>query len=81
MAIGKSGVVLNIEKLSIKFGDILIVQNGKINPNYNETDASNYMKSDNIEINVSVFNGSKKFTAYTMDFTKKYIEINSDYRS
>ena len=39
MAIGKSGVILNIEKLSIKFGDILIVQNGKINPNYNETDA------------------------------------------
>jgi len=81
MAIGKSGVVLNIEKLSIKFGDILIVQNGKINPSYNEMDASSYMKSDNIEINVNVFNGSKKFTAYTMDFTKKYIEINSDYRS
>ena len=81
MAIGKSGVILNVDKLSIKFGDILIVQNGKINPNYNETDASNYMKSDNIEINVSVFSGSKKFTAYTMDFTKKYIEINSDYRS
>ena len=81
MAIGKSGVVLNIDKLLIKFGDVLIVQNGKINPSYNEIDASNYMKSDNIEINVSVFNGSKKFTAYTMDFTKKYIEINSDYRS
>ena len=27
------------------------------------------------------FNGSKNFTAYTMDLTKKYIEINSDYRS
>jgi len=81
MAIGKSGVVINIEKLSIRFGDILIVQNGKINPNYNETDASNYMKGDNIEINVSIFNGSKNFSAYTMDLTKKYIEINSDYRS
>mgnify|MGYP001387300310 CR=1 FL=1 len=81
MAIGKSGVALNIDKLSIKFGHIFIVQNGKINPNYNEADATDYMKSDNIEINVSVFNGSKKFTAYTMDFTKKYIEINSDYRS
>ena len=38
-------------------------------------------ESNNIEINISVFNGSKKFSAYTMDFTKKYIEINSDYRS
>ena len=81
MAIGKSGVILNVDKLSLRFGDILIVQNGKLNPNYNESDAANYMKSDNIEINVSVFNGSKKFSAYTMDFTKKYIEINSDYRS
>jgi len=81
MAIGKSGVIINLEKLSIKFGNISIVQNGKINPNYNETDASEYMKNDNIEINVSIFNGSKKFTAYTMDLTTKYIEINSDYRS
>ena len=31
----------------------------------------------NIELNM----GSKNFTAYTMDFTKKYIEINSDYRT
>ena len=81
MAIGKSGVIINIEKLSIRFGDILIVQNGKINPNYNEADASSYMKGDNIEINVGVFSGSKKFSAYTMDLTNKYIEINSDYRS
>jgi glutamate N-acetyltransferase/amino-acid N-acetyltransferase len=25
--------------------------------------------------------GLKKFTAYTMDLTKKYIDINADYRS
>ena len=39
------------------------------------------MKNDNIDININIFKGSKKFTTYTMDFTKKYIEINSDYRS
>ncbi len=39
------------------------------------------MRSDNIEINIEVGNGSKNFTVYTMDFTEKYIEINSDYRS
>ena len=81
MAIGKSGVVIDLDKISIRFGDIHIVQNGKINPNYNEIETSDYMKNDNIEINVSIFNGSKKFTSYTMDLTKKYIEINSDYRS
>ena len=39
------------------------------------------MKNDNIEINVDISNGLKSFTVYTMDLTKKYIEINADYRS
>ena len=81
MAIGKAGVSFNVEKLSISFGDINIIQNGKLDINYNEDDTSSYMKSNDIEINVDISNGSKNFTAYTMDFTKKYIEINSDYRS
>ena len=39
------------------------------------------MKNSNIEINVNVGCGNKSFTVYTMDLTKKYIEINADYRS
>ena len=81
MAIGKAGVQLNLEKLTIKFGELTIVKNGNLNPNYNEAETSDYMKNDNIEINVDILSGSKKFTAYTMDFTKKYIEINADYRT
>ena len=81
MAIGKAGVQLSLDKLTIKFGEIIIVQNGKLNSNYNEVETSEYMKNDNIEIYVDILNGSRKFTAYTMDLTKKYIEINADYRS
>ena len=81
MAIGKSGVALNIDKISIKFGDLQIIQNGKIYTNYNELDAKEYMKNQHIKINIDISNGSKNFTAYTMDLTKKYIEINADYRS
>tara|TARA_B100000989_G_scaffold1523_1_gene988 strand:+ start:1 stop:1251 length:1251 start_codon:yes stop_codon:yes gene_type:complete len=81
MAIGKAGVHLNYEKLSIKFGTIMIVQNGKVNPNYKEEEAAEYMKNDSIDIYVNISSGSKNFTAYTMDLTKKYIEINADYRS
>ena len=81
MAIGKSNVLIDLEKLSIKFGEFSIISNGKLNFNYNETDITNYMKNDNIDININIFKGSKKFTTYTMDLTKKYIEINSDYRS
>ena len=81
MAIGKAGVTLNFDQLSIKFGSISIIQNGKVNINYNENETSEYMKNDNIEINVDISNGLKSFTVYTMDLTKKYIEINADYRS
>ena len=81
MAIGKAGVTLNFDQLSIRFGSINIIQNGKVNINYNENENSEYMKNDNIEINVDISTGSKSFTVYTMDLTKKYIEINADYRS
>ena len=81
MAIGKAGVSINLDKLSIKLGNFLIVQNGKLNINYNEAETSEYMKNDNIDIRVDIFNGSKNFVAFTMDLTNKYIEINSDYRS
>ena len=81
MAIGKAGPRINIKKLSIKFGDIVIVQEGKLNQNYDEKLTANFMKSENLEINIEIFTGKKNFTAYTMDLTKKYIEINADYRS
>ena len=81
MAIGKAGIAINFDKLTIKFGDIIIIQNGKLNTSYNEFDASEYMKHDTIEISIDISKGSKNFTVYTMDFTKKYIEINADYRS
>ncbi len=81
MAIGKAGVQIRHEKLSIKFGEISVVSNGKLNSNYNEDEVSEYMKSDSIDINVDISSGSKSFKVYTMDLTKKYIEINGDYRS
>ena len=45
------------------------------------TEIANYMKNSNIDIIINVGRGKKNFTAYTMDLTKKYVEINSDYRS
>ena len=81
MAIGKSQATLKINSLAILFGKISIVKNGKIDPDYSEAKTAEYMKNTNIEINVKIGTGKKSFTAYTMDLTKKYIEINADYRS
>ena len=81
MAIGKSGIIINLDKLSIRIGKILIIQNGKLNTNYKENEAAEYMKNENIDLEIDISSGSKNFTVYTMDLTKKYIDINADYRS
>ena len=39
------------------------------------------MRNEKIDINVDIGTGKKNFKAYTMDLTKKYIEINADYRT
>ena len=81
MAIGKSGININLDKLSINFGNIKIIEKGKIFKDYKENEVANYMKVQAIDISVNLNSGIKNFTAYTMDLTKKYIEINADYRS
>ena len=81
MAIGKSDVDINLNKLSIKFGDLVIVNKGKIHNQYNENETAKYMKGLDINFTVDVGNGKKSFTVYTMDLTNEYIKINSDYRS
>jgi len=81
MAIGKAEAEINLKKLSITFGDNVIIHNGKISNHYSENETADYMKNTNIEININVASGNKNFTAYTMDLTKKYVEINADYRS
>jgi len=81
MAIGKAGIEFNVQKLMIKFGDLKIVINGKLYEKYDESIVKDYMRNYAIEIEIDISEGKKEFTVYTMDLTKKYIEINADYRS
>jgi len=81
MALGKSGLDINLNKLSIKFGELTIINKGKIYNQYNENEAANYMKSSDIKVIIDIGMGKRNFTVYTMDLTKEYIDINADYRS
>ena len=81
MAIGKSGASINLSKLIIKFGDVKIIEKGQLSIVYNEDEAAEYMKNEKIELYVDIGTGKRNFEAYTMDLTKKYIEINADYRT
>ena len=81
MAIGKADVELNLNKLAINFGDIKVIEKGQLIPDYQEIQVAEYMRGQRVDITVDLNVGKKFFTAYTMDLTKKYIEINADYRS
>jgi len=80
-AIGKSEILINLSKLNINIGPHKIIEKGELSNNYNEDEVKNFMKNEKIDLNIELKMGQKNFTAYTMDLTKKYIEINADYRS
>jgi len=81
MAIGKSKSKIDEKKLSINIGPFKVLVKGNLYKDYDEKIVSEYMQNELIDIVVDIGLGKKDFTAYTMDLTKKYIEINSDYRS
>ncbi len=81
MAVGKSKVKINEKKLSINIGPFKILIKGNLFQDYDEKLVSEYMQNELLDITVDIGLGKKDFTAYTMDLSKKYIEINTDYRS
>ena len=81
MAIGKANVDLNLKKIAFNFGNIKVIEKGTLIPTYEEAEVKEYLRQEKIDLNVDLNIGTKGFRAYTMDLTKKYIEINADYRS
>ncbi len=80
-AIGKSGALADRDRITIKFGDILVARKGWRNPKYREEDGANYMLQSDIVISVDMGLGRGKRKVWTCDLTNRYIEINADYRS
>ncbi len=80
-AIGKSGAEADRDKLSIRFGDILVAEKGWRNPDYKEDDGAAYMLRDELVISVDMGLGKAAKTVWTCDLTHRYIDINADYRS
>jgi len=81
MGIGKAGEKVSPEKIEIKFGNLKVAEKGKIAEEYSEEKLKEYMKWDSIVIEVNLKLGQGNFECYTCDFTKDYININTDYRN
>jgi glutamate N-acetyltransferase/amino-acid N-acetyltransferase len=78
-ACGSSGVVFNPEKADIYLGPVKALSNGAIVKGYDKTKARKVFKKKDIHIKVDLKSGPGKAKAWTCDFSKEYVAINSEY--
>jgi glutamate N-acetyltransferase/amino-acid N-acetyltransferase len=81
MAVGKADEPVDRDKMSVKFGPHWAAQDGLVAKTYDEAKMSAYMKQQELEVTVDVGVGKATSTVWTCDLTKRYVEINGDYRS
>jgi glutamate N-acetyltransferase/amino-acid N-acetyltransferase len=81
MAVGKSGAQADRDRLSIRFGNHIVAENGWVSPDYREETGAAYMRQPELQMTVDLGLGTGQATVWTCDLTSGYIAINADYRS
>ncbi len=81
MAVGRADEPVDRDSMSVKFGDLWAARDGLVSSTYDEAKMSGYMKRPELEVTVDVGVGRATATLWTCDLTKRYVEINGDYRS
>jgi glutamate N-acetyltransferase/amino-acid N-acetyltransferase len=84
-AIGRSGVLIDPNGISIKIGGLPVADGGIQAKDFNEEGVREILFSKGelkeVPIEVILGSGPGRFTAWTTDLTYKYVEINSSYRT
>ena len=80
-AVGKSGAMADRDRLTIRFGNVLVAEKGWRHPDYREEDGAAHMKGQELLIQLDLGLGKAAKTVWTCDLTHRYIDINADYRS
>jgi glutamate N-acetyltransferase/amino-acid N-acetyltransferase len=81
MAVGRADEPVDRDSMSVRFGDLWAAQDGLVAKGYDEAAMSAYMKKKELEVAVDVGVGRGAAEMWTCDLTKRYVEINGDYRS
>ncbi len=81
MAVGKAGEPADRDRLSIRFGDTLVAQQGAVVPGYDEAPVAAHLAGQEIRITADLGLGPGRGRVWTCDLTHGYISINADYRS
>ncbi len=81
MAVGRADEPVDRTRFSIRFGPLWAARDGAVSPDYDEAAMSAYMRNAELEIAADVGVGAGRHVMWTCDLTKRYVEINGDYRS
>ena len=83
-AMGYSGAEFNTEKVLVEFaskeGSIAVCEDGR-ELDFDEDLAKKILSQDEVEINVTLQEGSGSATCWGCDLTYDYVKINGDYRT
>ncbi len=81
-AVGRAGLAdLDIERIRIHLGEVLIVTDGGRAPDYTEAAGAAVMAEPEILIRVALGRGEIETRVLTCDFSYDYVRINAEYRS
>ncbi|QTP64375.1 bifunctional glutamate N-acetyltransferase/amino-acid acetyltransferase ArgJ [Candidatus Liberibacter africanus] len=81
MAVGKSGELVDRDRLSIWFGDVRIAHNGEPEIGFSQEKVHSIMQGECVSIAVDLQIGNGVHTAWTCDFSQEYVHFNSSIQS
>jgi len=80
-ALGRSGIHMKEEQVSISIEGVLIVEKGLGTGPGREKEASERMKKDEFTVTIDLNEGNHESQIVTCDLTHKYVSINAAYRT
>ncbi len=76
---GASGVEFDIDKMDVYLGPVKALSNGAIAATFAKEKARKYFKGKSVYITVDLKSGKAEAKAWTCDFSKEYVAINSEF--
>ena len=81
-AIGRAPIAeLDVDKVSLWLGDVLLVEQGGVAESYKEADGAAVMAKPEIVIRADLAAGQGECTVWTCDLSYDYVKINAEYRT
>jgi glutamate N-acetyltransferase/amino-acid N-acetyltransferase len=77
-AMGRAGVPFDPDKTEVKFGDVVVYDQGTKTA-YDEAALHELLKKDRVVVRADLRAGKASSFAVTCDFSKEYVSINADY--